>query len=62
MGGGYDLGLAVSGSSSATSGIGPLQFGDNVAGGFSLPGWLPYALLGAGVIIAVVALVLFARR
>ena len=62
MGGGYDLGVSLSTSSSATSGIGPTQFGDNIAGGFHLPGWLPFVLVGAGVIVAVVALVVFSKR
>jgi len=59
-GGGYDIGASLSGSSSASSGIGPTQFGDNIAGGFKLPAWLPLVLIGAGVIVSVVALVVFA--
>jgi hypothetical protein len=61
-GGGYDLGLSLSGSSSASSGIGAVQYGDKITGGFKLPGWLPLVLVGAGVVVSVVALVLFARR
>jgi len=62
MGGGYDIGLSLSGSSSATSGIGAVQYGDKITGGFKLPAWLPIVLVGAGVIVSVVALVLFARK
>jgi len=60
-GGGYDIGASFSGSSSATSGIGAVNYGDRSVGGFKLPGWLPYALLAAGTMIAVVALAVFAR-
>ena len=60
--GGYDIGLSLSGSSSATSGIGAVNYGDKTVGGFKLPGWLPLALIGAGVLVSVVALVVFARR
>ena len=60
--GGYDIGLSLSGSSSASSGIGAVQYGDKIVGGMKLPAWLPLVLIGAGVLVSVVALVVFARK
>ncbi len=55
---GTDLGVSLSGSSSATSGIGGGDtFGDLVVGGLKLPVWLPLALIGGGFALAVVWLV-----
>lgn len=62
MAGGYDLGVSLSGSSSATSGAGNVQFGDKNNAGFKLPTWLPLILIGAGVLVAVVALVVFRKN
>lgn len=49
---------SYSGSSSSTSGIGPVSIGGNTAGGgLKLPTWTPIVALGALVIVAVVWLV-----
>ena len=55
---GTDLGVSLSGSSSATSGIGPSRFGDfNVGGLAGLPKWtvpLVIALLFVTAIVLVI--------
>ena len=61
--GGYDINAGFSGSSSSTSGAGPVAFGEkNVGGGLKLPAWTPLVLIGGAVIVAVVALVAFVKR
>jgi hypothetical protein len=57
MGGSY--GLALSGSSSATSGAHGDVFGDNVAGGLNLPKWFLPLVVGA---VALVSIVFLVRR
>jgi hypothetical protein len=55
-GGGYDIGLSASMASSATSGLqGNFSnlFGAKSAGGLQLPVWLPFALIGGAVLVAV---------
>lgn len=55
--------MASSGSSSSTSGIGPIYQGGNTAGGgLKLPAWTPLVLIGGAVMVAVVGLVVFAMR
>lgn len=52
--GGYDIGLSLSGSSSASSGIGPQNFGAiSAGGGLKIPTWLPIVAIGALVIVVV---------
>lgn len=53
-GGGYDFGIALSTSSSATSGLeGNFSniFGDHIAG-TAIPVWIPFAILGAVFLLA----------
>ena len=48
---------SYSGSSSSTSGIGPVAFGARYVGGGSgsgLPSWTPLAVIGAVVLVAIV--------
>jgi hypothetical protein len=54
-GGGYDFGVALSGSSSATSGLDQSLsrlFGDNIAGGSSK--WLMPILIVSAAVVAIV--------
>lgn len=54
-GGGYDLGVSLSGSASATSGLDQAFsriFGDNIVGGS--PKWMLPVLIVAGAVVAVV--------
>ncbi len=55
QGGGYDFGIALSGSSSATSGLeGNFSkiFGDKFVGGLGLPKWaLPVAIVVGGLLL-----------
>lgn len=54
---------AYSGSSSSTSGIGPVYQGGNTAGGgLKLPPWTPLVLIGGAVMVAVVAMVFAIKR
>ena len=53
-GGGTDVGLIASGSSSASSGLqGNNRFGDLVASGLKLPEWVWLAALGVALILGV---------
>jgi hypothetical protein len=59
-GGGYDIGANLSVSTAATSGLqGNLSniFGAKSVGGFKLPQWLPFAVVGALFAFAVLWLV-----
>lgn len=58
MGGGYDIGASISGSSSATSGFSAdfrNLFGDTIVGGKKpTPPWLMLAVVGAITAVAIV--------
>lgn len=59
-GGGYDLGASLSVSTSATSGA-QVTHGNKTTGGASdsnsVSKWIPFAIVGAAVVVAVVFLV-----
>jgi hypothetical protein len=52
---GTDLGVSLSGSSSATSAAEGDTFGDNIAGGLSLPKWfLPFTVGAFAIVVFLV--------